>query len=85
MERVSQDSTIAWVKFPKPGEQYNHYKGGLYEIITLAKDDKGETVVVYKSILFGSYHTKPLKIWFEEIKTKTLTGDDVITVRFSEK
>lgn len=83
---VAQDKTKSWVQYPKPGEIYIHYKGGEYEVMTLAEDDKDETVVVYRSILFGSHHTRPLKEWFDIVNVKSSPrGDDVKTARFAIK
>jgi len=55
-------------KYPIPGEIYKHYKGGLYEIITLAEcKERKESVVVYKSLLFGSIYTRLLSDWYDMI------------------
>ena len=41
-------------KYPMPGEIYEHYKGGTYEIMSLAKhSETNEIMVVYKSLNFG--------------------------------
>ena len=43
------------MEYPIPGERYKHYKGGTYEIISLATHtETNEKVVVYKSLNFGS-------------------------------
>jgi hypothetical protein len=48
---------------------YNHYKGGRYQVISLAKhSETGEDMVVYKSIHFGSVYVRPLSMWFDTIK-----------------
>ena len=47
-----------------PGTIYRHYKGGLYEVLHLAKNtDNDETMVIYRSIQFGSYYARPLTDW----------------------
>lgn len=47
-----------------PGKIYRHYKGGLYEVLHLAKNtDNNETMVIYRSIQFGSYYARPLTDW----------------------
>jgi hypothetical protein len=70
-----------WVEYPKVGARYYHYKGGLYEVLSLATHtETKETMVVYKSINFGTVFVRPLNIWnkpvddqpgvkrFEEVK-----------------
>lgn len=47
----------------QPGEIYRHFKGGEYEIVTLAQDsDTLEGVVVYKSL------SDPDKVWTRPLK-----------------
>ncbi len=59
------------VKYPEVNKIYQHYKGGKYEVITLAKhSETDEVLVIYKSIHFGSYHTRPLDSWNETIKNE---------------
>ncbi len=60
---------IEVIKYPEIGAEYKHYKGGIYRVITMAKhSETEETVVVYQSILFGSYYVRPLKMWFDKIQ-----------------
>jgi hypothetical protein len=55
-------------KLPLPGEKYKHYKGGTYEVVSLAThSETNEKVVVYKSINFGSVYVRPLSMWFDVI------------------
>lgn len=55
-------------KYPILGNKYTHYKGGKYEVITMAThSETGEPMVIYKSLLFGSIYARPLKMWFEMI------------------
>ena len=71
-----------FVKYPEIGRIYNHYKGGKYEVITLAKhSETDETLVIYKSLHFGSIHARPLKMWFEVIQKSDATNYEI--VRFS--
>jgi len=47
-----------------PGERWQHYKGGVYEIITLANhSETQDALVIYKSIPFGSVYARPLNMW----------------------
>jgi hypothetical protein len=47
-----------------PGKIYQHYKGGLYEVLHLAKNtDNDETMVIYRSTLYGTYYARPLIDW----------------------
>ncbi len=52
------------ILYPMPGERWQHYKGGVYEIITLANhSETQEALVIYKSIPFGSVYARPLNMW----------------------
>jgi hypothetical protein len=52
------------IEYPTPGLIYQHYKGGLYEVIMLAQHtETNEPMVVYKSLLFGTNYVRPLSIW----------------------
>lgn len=58
-------------EYPEPGKLYDHYKGGRYEVISLAKhSETDEVLVIYKSIHFGSVHARPLSMWFENVSIK---------------
>ena len=55
--------------YPEIGKRYRHYKGGLYEVISLARHtETEESLVIYKSIHFGSVHARPLTMWFDIIE-----------------
>jgi len=63
--------------YPLPGSLYKHYKGGIYEVLTLATHtETNEPMVVYQSMLFGSIYARPLSEW-----NKPLDNGDV---RFCE-
>jgi hypothetical protein len=56
------------IKYPEIGKLYKHYKGGIYEVITIAKhSETDELLVIYKSICFGTIYARPLAMWFEKI------------------
>ena len=47
--------------YPKPGEKWQHYKGGQYEIVAMCNHtDTNEVLVIYKSLSFGGFHARPL-------------------------
>jgi len=53
--------------YPLPGQVYKHYKGGTYEIISMAvHTETQERLVVYKSLNFGSVYVRPYEIWNSE-------------------
>ncbi len=51
------------------GEQYKHFKGGLYELICEATDSETQSdLVVYKSLNDGRVWVRPKKMFFEKVK-----------------
>ena len=59
------------MKYPDINAQYDHYKGGRYEVVTLAKHTETEEIlVIYRSVHFGSVHARPLSMWFEVVDTE---------------
>ena len=55
-------------KYPEMGGVYQHYKGGKYEVLTMAThSETGEALVLYKSLLFGSIYARPLSMWFDVV------------------
>lgn len=68
---------------PIPGRLYNHYKGGIYEVLHLAKhSETDEDLVIYQSKHYGSYHARPLSMWFDKVKTKTIQETEIQVERF---
>ena len=54
--------------YPQFNRIYQHYKGGTYEVLHLAKNTvNDEITVVYQSQEFGSYYTRPLSQWFDMV------------------
>jgi len=57
-----------YIHYPLPGEKYQHYKGGKYEVICLSNHtDNNEPLVIYKSLSFGSIYARPLTEWIEMV------------------
>jgi len=61
----------------KPG-RYQHYKGGLYEVIGTAKhSETKEELVVYQRVTDHELWVRPKKIFIQKVKV-----DDNIVPRF---
>ena len=55
--------------YPKPGEKWQHYKGGLYEIVAMCNHtDTDEVLVIYKSFSFGGFHARPYSEWHDKLQ-----------------
>ena len=73
--------------YPKPGEKYQHYKGGQYEVICMCNHtDTNEPLVVYRSISFGSQYARPFSEWFNEVHTSNnkVGGHTISQIRFKK-
>ena len=58
-------------EYPKPFGVYRHYKGGIYRVLFLSVHTETQEVLVnYQSLLFGSYHSRPLSLWNEKVNKK---------------
>ncbi len=56
------------VDYPDMGGTYKHYKGGLYKVLFMSHHTETDEVLVnYQSLLFGSYHSRPISNWNELI------------------
>ena len=54
-------------QYPQPGEKWQHYKGGQYEIVCMCNHtDTNEVLVIYRSLSFGGFHARPYSEWHDE-------------------
>ncbi len=68
-----------YVRRPIPGKTYHHYKGGLYECLFIAKHSENEEeLVAYRSLHYGSYHVRPLTMWFDVIVEKSAHANELL-------
>jgi hypothetical protein len=55
--------------YPQPGQVWQHYKGGHYEIVAMCNHtDTNEVLVIYKSLSFGGFHARPYSEWHDVIR-----------------
>lgn len=55
-------SEQASFRMPATGEGWRHYKGSLYTIIGIARDDEGHAVVVYTNYGWGLAQLAPIYV-----------------------
>ena len=73
--KTKKNNMSEFIKYPLPGEKYQHYKGGRYEVICSANHtDNNEPLVIYKSLSFGSTYARPLNEWIEVVDNKEFGG-----------
>lgn len=54
--------------YPVPGQMWNHYKGGMYEIVAMCNHtDTDEPLVIYRSLSFNGFHARPYCEWHDVI------------------
>ena len=54
--------------YPEPGQIWQHYKGGRYEIIAMCNHTTtNELLVIYKSLSFNGFHARPYSEWHGEV------------------
>lgn len=71
-------------KYPEMGGIYKHYKGGKYEVLTMAThSETGEALVLYKSLLFGNIYARPLSMWFDVIEKADVLPTKEAVIRFT--
>jgi hypothetical protein len=64
-------------EYPQPGQVWQHYKGGQYEIVAMCNHtDTDEILVIYKSLSFGGFHARPYYEWHEVVGDEGLVGDE---------
>lgn len=74
-----------FINYPLPGEKYQHYKGGKYEVICLANHtETKESLVIYKSLSFGTIYARPLNEWFEVAENKKFGAGEISINRFQK-
>ncbi len=57
-----------------PAGIYRHYKGNIYEVLTVARHSETlEEMVIYRSVTDGKCWARPLSMWNETVKTETGT------------
>lgn len=55
-----------------PGDYWTHYKGGVYQIVTLAvNENTGEPLIVYKSLKYGTVWVRTINNWSEMVELPT--------------
>ena len=54
--------------YPQPGQTWQHYKGGRYEIVGMCNHTTtDEVLVIYRSLSFNGFHARPFSEWHDEI------------------
>ncbi len=55
----------------RPAGIYRHYKGNIYEVVTVALHSETlEEMVIYRSVADGKCWARPLCMWNETVQTE---------------
>jgi hypothetical protein len=69
------DKLLLTLDVPKPGQVYEHYKGGLYSIVAVAiREDTLVPVVIYQSNLYGTVMERTLENFQENVLVDGVWG-----------
>jgi hypothetical protein len=56
---------------PLPGQRYEHYKGGTYEVVAVSVDEETlEPLITYKSLKLGTFTTRTRENFLERVKSE---------------
>lgn len=57
-------------RIPQPGERYEHYRGGIFEVLVVGRlsEQRDQLMVVYRSIERGHVWIRPLGMWGEYVE-----------------
>jgi hypothetical protein len=69
--------------YPKPGEKWQHYKGGQYEIVCMCNHtETNEVLEIYRSLSFGGFHARPYIEWHEQVGSAIERRRNITVYRF---
>lgn len=79
------------IRIPQPGERYEHYKGGIFEVICVGRlsEQRDQVMVVYRSLERGHVWIRPLGMWSEYVEwnepADPFTGVTAVAPYFYQK